>query len=42
MFKKGPLMVESFVTIGSFEYDCTQKNKKCNIHTLPKKLIIKK
>jgi hypothetical protein len=28
MFKKGPLVLESFVTIGSFEYDCTQKTYK--------------
>jgi hypothetical protein len=24
MFKKGPFVVGSFVTIGSFDYDCTQ------------------
>jgi hypothetical protein len=23
MLKKGPFVVESFVTIGSFDYDCT-------------------
>jgi hypothetical protein len=23
MFKKGPFVVESFVTISSFDYDCT-------------------
>jgi hypothetical protein len=23
MFKKGSFMVESFVTVGSFDYDCT-------------------
>jgi hypothetical protein len=22
-FKKGPFVVESFITIGSFDYDCT-------------------
>jgi hypothetical protein len=39
ILKKGPLVVESFVTIGSFECDFTQKIKKCSIFTLPKKLI---
>jgi len=23
MFKKGPFVIESFVTIGLFDYDCT-------------------
>jgi hypothetical protein len=23
MFKKGPFVVESFVIVGSFDYDCT-------------------
>jgi hypothetical protein len=35
-FKKGPLVVESFVTVGSFEYDCTQKIKNAiSIHYSP-------
>jgi hypothetical protein len=27
MFKKGPFVVESFVTIGLFNYDHTQKSR---------------
>ncbi len=25
MFEKGPFVVESLVTIGSFDYDCTRE-----------------
>jgi hypothetical protein len=27
LFKKGPFVVESFVIIGSFDYDCTPNAK---------------